>query len=252
MAFFEFGQLDIYYEIFGQGEPLLLLHGNSVSSRMFSSVLPLYSKNFKVILFDFPGHGKSSRIEQFENDFWYYNAEVAYALLEELDLEKVNAIGTSGGALAGINLALEHPAKVNCLVADSFEGEVPLDPFIKTIKEDREKDKKDPLARDFWMDMHGPDWESVVDSDTAVNIAFAKSGKSFFHQSISKLQVPTLLMGSMQDEFCHHLDEIYLDLLSKNPDLKIQLFKEGTHPAMLSNANEFFELARKHFTTHHK
>lgn len=197
MAYFNYQHQKIFYRIAGKGDPLLLIHGNSVSSEMFSPVLTLFSESFKVILYDFPGHGRSSRVEEYERDSWYYNAEVAHALLEQLNLAKVNVIGTSGGALVGINLALEHPGKVNCLVADSFEGEAPLGSYIKTLKEDREKDKENSFAKDFWMDMHGSDWEKVVDLDSDMNTAFASTGKSFFHKSISELQVPALLTGSM-------------------------------------------------------
>jgi pimeloyl-ACP methyl ester carboxylesterase len=245
MAYFNFQNHRVFYKTPGKGDPLLLIHGNSVSSRMFNSILKLYTNSFKVILFDFPGHGKSTRLEKLNTDFWYYNATVANALLNKLKLEKVAVIGTSGGALVGLNLALEHPEKVKFLVADSFEGGYPLESYIKTIREDRERDKKFGEAQLFWKLMHGEDWENVVDMDTEVNIEFAKTGKSFFHKSISELNVPTLLTGSKKDEYCHNLDEIYSDLKMKNPKLDVHLFNYGNHPAMLSNKNEFFELFRK-------
>ena len=242
MPYFKFQNNKIFYQITGIGEPLLLIHGNTASSKMFDSVMNTYSEKYQVIVFDFPGHGQSSRLEKFDTDFWYYNSEVVNALLEELNLKNVNVIGTSGGALVGINLALEHPDKVKFLVADSFEGEAPLGTYVKTIKEDRERDKKIEEAKLFWELMHGEDWEKVVDLDTEVNIAFAKTGKSFFHKSISNLQVPTLLTGSRQDEFCHHLDKIYAGLKKKNPNLEIHLFEKGNHPAMLSNHEAFFKI----------
>lgn len=242
MAYFKFKNNKIFYQITGKGEPLLLIHGNSVSSKMFDSVINIYSEKYQVIVFDFPGHGQSSRLEKFETDFWYYNSWVANALLEELNLKKINVIGTSGGALVGINLALEHPDKVKFLVADSFEGDYPLKSFVESIVVDRARDKKIQEAQLFWRLMHGEDWEKVVDLDTEVNIAFAKTGKSFFHKSISGLNVPTLLTGSLQDEYCHNLDKIYRNLQVKNPALKVHLFKKGKHPAMLSNKDEFFQL----------
>ncbi|WP_319590317.1 alpha/beta hydrolase [uncultured Draconibacterium sp.] len=243
MPYYKFENGKVFYEIFGEGEPLLLIHGNSVSSRMFHPIIKRYADNYKVILFDFPGHGKSSRLEKFETDFWYYNSKVANAMLEELNLKNVNVIGTSGGALVGINLALEHPDKVKSLVADSFEGETSLGTFVKTIREDRERDKQIEEAQFFWKDMHGTDWEKVVDMDTNVNIEFAKTGNSFFHKSISELDVPTLLTGSLEDEYCNHLDKIFEGLKDKNSALKIHIFEKGNHPAMFSNHEEFFKIA---------
>jgi pimeloyl-ACP methyl ester carboxylesterase len=147
MANFNFETKNIYYRVIGKGEPLILLHGNTVSSKMFSSILKKYSKEFQVIILDFPGHGKSDRLEKFETDFWYYNSTACCALIEELKLEKISVIGTSGGALVAINLALEHPEKVKYLIADSFEGEFPLPSYIESLEKDRNKDKKKLLAK---------------------------------------------------------------------------------------------------------
>lgn len=242
MPYLKFENKKVFYEISGEGEPLLLIHGNSASSRMFQPILKFYAEHYKVILFDFPGHGKSSRLEKFETDFWHYNSKVTNALLEELNLKNVNVIGTSGGALVGINLAMEHQEKVKALMADSFEGEAPLGTYVKTIREERERDKQIKEAQNFWKDMHGDDWEKVVDLDTDVNIEFAKTGKSFFHKPISELKVPTLLTGSMEEEYCNHLDKIYSGLKDKNPMLKIHLFEKGNHPAMYSNHEKFFKI----------
>lgn len=246
MPYFRFDNDKIYYRVKGHGPPLLLIHGNSVSSKMFNAVLKLYSKSYRTVVFDFPGHGRSSRLEKFETDFWYHNSKVASALLHHIGMEKANIIGTSGGALVGINLALEHPEKVNFLVADSFEGEYPLESYVKSIRKDRERDKKKWMAKLYWWYFHGWDWKKVVDQDTEVNIEFAKSGKSFFHKPISDLQVPTLLTGSMKDEYCNHLDEIYKDLVKKSKALDIHMFKEGNHPAMISNKTAFKNIFSSH------
>jgi pimeloyl-ACP methyl ester carboxylesterase len=246
MPYFSFDNNKIFYRVKGSGQPLLLIHGNSVSSKMFQTVLKLYSKSYRTVVFDFPGHGRSSRLEKFETDFWYYNSKAASALLNHIGIDSTNVIGTSGGALVGINLALEHPEQVNFLVADSFEGEYPLESYIRTIRVDRERDKKKWMAKLYWWYFHGWDWKRVVDMDTDVNVEFAKTGKSFFHKSIADLKVPTLLTGSLKDEYCDHLDEIYKDLGKKNKALEIHMFKEGKHPALISNKTAFMKIFSSH------
>ncbi|WP_159520618.1 alpha/beta fold hydrolase [Sunxiuqinia indica] len=245
MPNFKFENKKVYYKTTGQGEPLMLLHGNTMSSKMFGTVIKKYAKNFKVILVDFPGHGMSDRVEKFETDFWYYNSEVTYALIQELELEKVSVVGTSGGALVALNLGLEHPECIKCLIADSFEGEFPLTSYVETIEKDREADKKKLLAKVIWWYCHGSDWGKVVDLDTLVNIEFYKTCKSFFHKCISELNVPTLITGSKKDEYCDQLDKIYSDLKKKNEMLDIYLFEKGSHPAMISNKNEFLEIVKQ-------
>lgn len=245
MPYFEFDNKKVFYEVQGYGPPLLLLHGNTASSRMFEMLMDKYSKEFQLILIDYPGHGESDRLKIFEIDFWYYNAKVCYHLLEFLKLDKVFVAGTSGGALVAINLGLEHPERVVHIIADSFEGEYPLKSYMDSLESDREVGKKNTAAKLFWQGNHGSDWEIIVDLDTEMLINFSKQGRSFFHKSISDLSVPALLTGSKEDEFCDHLDTIYSNLKKKNDKLDIHLFEKGGHPAMLSNEEEFFEIVKK-------
>ena len=85
MAFFRYGQKNIYYEEIGEGLPVVLLHGDTASSKMFEPIIPLYADSFKVILMDFLGNGRSDRIEAFPSDLWYSQAQQVIALLEYLD-----------------------------------------------------------------------------------------------------------------------------------------------------------------------
>jgi len=242
MGQFETKEGTVYYQVLGTGLPLLLIHGNSVSSKLFSSVEKSLSEQYQLILFDFPGHGKSSRLDSFTTDFWFYNSEIALQLLQHLGLEDVVVVGTSGGALVGINLALEHPEVVQYLVADSFEGDTPDPDWTKGLREERSRAKQDISAQDFWFDNHGADWEKVVDQDTEVILSHLESGKGFFHRDISELSVPTLLTGSNCDEYIDSIEERYTRMAKRNSRIQVKIFETGNHPAMLSNKSEFFEL----------
>lgn len=109
MAYFKYENKKIYYKEIGSGVPLILLHGDTASSKMFEFLLPLYENFFKVILIDFLGNGKSDRIGKFPADLWFSQAQQVIALLEHLNYHKVNLIGTSGGAWVAMNVALERP-----------------------------------------------------------------------------------------------------------------------------------------------
>lgn len=62
MPYFTYQSKQIYYSEAGAGKPLLFLHGNTASSKMFEPLLPLYTDNFKVILIDFLGNDRSDRV----------------------------------------------------------------------------------------------------------------------------------------------------------------------------------------------
>lgn len=102
--------IKVYYEVYGEGEPLLLLHGNGGSIESFIYQIPELSKHFKVITIDSRAQGRSSDSDQ----------EISYALMasdmsefiDKLNLGKVNVVGWSDGGNIGLELAYAHPEKV--------------------------------------------------------------------------------------------------------------------------------------------
>lgn len=250
MAYFKYGDKNIYYEETGKGFPLVLLHGNSVSSKMFTGVIDLYKDNFKVILIDFLGHGNSDRLAQFPVDFWYDQAMQVIELITLHHYGSVNLIGTSGGALTALNVALERSDLVHKVIADSFEGEQAVSAWTNTISKQREKTKKMEQVCMLWDYCHGKDWEHVVDLDTDVVIRHEKTIKNFFHKDLSQLTIPAMLSVSLEDdEYINTIDieQTYKDLLKKIPDGTLHLFPSGGHPAMLTNAAKFADLAKDFF-----
>ena len=143
MAYFPYQGKSIFYDEYGQGEPLIFLHGNTASLNMFLEIAGRYQENFKVVLIDFLGHGKSDRLKEFPADLWFDEAQQVIAFLKEKGYKNVNMIGSSGGALVAINVALEAPELVSKVIADSFEGETPLKEFTRNVTADRALSKQD-------------------------------------------------------------------------------------------------------------
>jgi pimeloyl-ACP methyl ester carboxylesterase len=248
MSNYYFDNKKVYYEEFGAGTPLLLLHGNTASSKMFSEIAKEYQKDFRVVLIDFLGHGESDRLGKFPSDLWFYEAEQVIAFLHEKHYSNVNIIGSSGGALVAINVALEVPDLVNKVIADSFEGEKPLKSFTENAKADRELSKQDENTKMFYAYMHGPDWEQVVDNDTDAIIRHSKETGAFFHKPLNFLKADILLTGSKADEFISvissdYFERTYGEMIKKIGHGEIHLFTKGGHPAMLTNIKDFYELS---------
>lgn len=250
MSYFIMNEKKIYYHEVGQGRPVVLLHGNTASSNMFYTILPALEHDFHVLVLDFLGHGQSDRLDVFPTDLWYEEAQQVIALLTHKKLGEVDLIGTSGGALVAINVALERPDLVNKVIADSFEGEVPLSSFVENIITDREVSKHDENSIAFYRAMHKDDWESVVDLDTQAIYRHNKEIGHFFHKPVSELTCDILLTGSKEDEFItsihpEYFQETYGEMIAKMGHGTMYLFNRGRHPAMLSNSEEFIHLAKK-------
>ena len=155
---------------------------------MFLDIIESYTSNYKVILIDFLGHGKSDRLEEFPIDLWFDEAQQVISFLKEKKYNNVNLIGSSGGALVAINVALETPELVDKVIADSFEGEMSLKEFTKNIIKDRELSKNDENAKMFYKYMHGDNWEKIVDNDTKSIVEHDKTIGNFFHKPLETLQ----------------------------------------------------------------
>lgn len=221
MAYFKYNDKNIYYKEIGKGKPLIFLHGNTASSNMFLSVVEKYVDNFKIILIDFLGHGKSDRLTEFPIDLWFDEALQVIAFLKTMQYEKVNIVGSSGGALVAINVGLEAPELVSKIIADSFEGEIPLKKFVLNVKADREVSKEIENMRLFYQYMQGEDWESIVDKDTLAILEHDKNIGKFLHKSLGDFKPDILMTGSKKDEFFTdvsptYFEEIYGDMLKKN------------------------------------
>jgi len=109
--------INIYYEIHGEGEPVIF--GNGVFSNTLGWINqhPIFSKEYQVILYDMRGQGQSDKPD---NPYSFdIHAEDQKALLEHLGISKVHHVGISYGAELGLVFALKYPNMLKSLVACS-------------------------------------------------------------------------------------------------------------------------------------
>ena len=122
---------NMYYETYGTGQPLLIIHGNGGSINNFLYQIPYFSAHYKVILADSRAQGKSTDL----GDSLSYEmmADDLSALLDNLHLDSCNVIGWSDGGINGLLLAMRHPEKVKKLAvtgANLWPDTTAVDPFI--------------------------------------------------------------------------------------------------------------------------
>lgn len=112
---------DMFLRIWGEGDPLILLHGNHGSGYSFTHMIPTLRRSYQLIVPDMPGcgNGPAMTSEYAQNPI----LSVAYILeiIGFLQLERVMVCGHSLGGMTGLMLTAHHPALVNALVLlDSF------------------------------------------------------------------------------------------------------------------------------------
>lgn len=106
--------INMYYEVYGQGEPMLLIHGNGTSIRAFRYQIPYFAQHYKVIAVDSRAQGKSLDSNATLN--YEMMAEDFNELLNYLKIDSAYVIGWSDGGINGLLLAINHPEKVKKLV----------------------------------------------------------------------------------------------------------------------------------------
>ncbi len=246
MSHFIFDGKRIFYEEAGRGKPLIMLHGDTASSRMFEFLLPLYQDNFRVILIDFLGNGRSDRVDRFPEDLWIRQAQQVIALIEYLGIEKVNLLGTSGGAWVAVNTALERPDLIGKVIADSFDGRTLHETFAENLLKEREYAKQDNQSRQFYEWCQGEDWETVVDLNTRALISCAEKRIPLFCKPLETLRTPVLFLGSLEDQMCREdllVEYAQMERLVQNG--RIHMFETGGHPAVMTNAESSARVIRK-------
>jgi 3-oxoadipate enol-lactonase len=139
------GDIDLYYEVHGDGEPVLLIHGLGSSSRDWELQVPSLAKNYQVVVYDVRGHGQSDkpsgpyRIALFAQD--------AIALIKVLEIAPVHVIGISMGGMIGLQLAVDAPELVRSLVVVNSGPEM----VVKSMKDRFRVYQRDLIVRVMGM-----------------------------------------------------------------------------------------------------
>jgi pimeloyl-ACP methyl ester carboxylesterase len=109
----------LHYLERGQGDPLVLIHGNGslIQDFMISGLVDRLAKRYRVIVFERPGFGYSTRPRR----FWTprAQAQLLRRALRKLGVEKAHVLGHSWGTLVAVSLALDNPSLVQSLVLES-------------------------------------------------------------------------------------------------------------------------------------
>jgi pimeloyl-ACP methyl ester carboxylesterase len=113
----EVNGMQMYYEVSGAGDPLIVLHGAYMNIPSMGAIIPMLAESHKVYALEFQGHGRTTDIDR---PITYPNlADDVAGFMDKVSLQKADVFGYSMGAAVGLQLAIRHPDKVNKLIAAS-------------------------------------------------------------------------------------------------------------------------------------
>jgi pimeloyl-ACP methyl ester carboxylesterase len=119
----------LYYEIAGQGDPVVFIHGLGSSARDWEYQVPFFAPRYRVVVFDVRGHGRSDKptgpysVPLFAQD--------AAALIRALEAAPAHVVGISMGGMIALQLAVDEPALVRSLVVVNSGPEL----VVRTFRE---------------------------------------------------------------------------------------------------------------------
>ncbi|WP_166924740.1 alpha/beta fold hydrolase [Flavobacterium poyangense] len=144
--------IKMYYEVYGNGKPLVLLHGNGGSIKGHSRRIEYFKQYFQVIAIDSRGHGKS--VDPSNQQLKYTQmADDVSTLLDSLKIDSAYVWGQSDGGILGLLLAINHPQKVSKLAtfgANLFPGKKAVYDEIDQAVKETLKTTKDAHIRNLY------------------------------------------------------------------------------------------------------
>lgn len=193
----ELGDITMYFEAHGAGEPLILLHGGFGSADAWSNQVPMFSEQYYVVTPDSRAHDRTTDSDAPLS--YHLMAEDIIRLMDYLGIESAYIVGWSDGGIMGIDLAIRHPERVKALVTfgatTSLEGN--QQEFNNNIPSITVESLKSWLGNDYFDKM--PDPERLPDIVEKVK-AMWLTEPNFTAEELSAIKAPTLIMVGENDD----------------------------------------------------
>ena len=200
--------LQMYYEIHGRGEPLVLVHGAFGAIDQWGSILSTLAEDHQVIAVDLQGHGRTADIDR---PFTYDDfADDVAGLMDHLGVAQADVVGYSMGATIVLRFAMRHPDRVRKLVVIS--GAYRQDGSYPEVLAGIQEITPDvfagtPIEEAYLRNAPNPeDFPALVDKASvlvATNFAWPEA-------EVSAITAPTLLIYADSDSFrLEHMVELF-------------------------------------------
>lgn len=220
----------IWYSVFGRGKPVILLHGGLANSNYWGHLVPALSNRYQVIVMDSRGHGGSTRdSEPISYDLM---ASDVLAVMDFIKIEKAAIIGWSDGAIIGLDIAINHPARLTRLfafaansdpdgVADIANSPV-FNKYLERAKAEYQKLSPTPTEYDAFLAQITKMWETQP---------------RFTADDLHRITTPTWIVDADHDEAIKRSNTLFMADQIPNSGLLIE--PRVSHFAFLQDPEQF-------------
>ena len=225
----------LYYEVYGMGEPLLVVHGNGGSIADLSAQIAHFRRRYRVIAMDSRDHGKSSdsagrlTYEKMTDDL--------AALLDHLKVAPVNVLGWSDGGIEALLLGIRHPAKVKKLVAMAAN----LNPSDRALHPDALA-----LIKSMMAALPAADRDTPRGRRELKVTGMMLEEPNVELKALEAITAPTLVLASDHDVI---RDEHTVDIFQHIPNSQLAIFPNATHMIPFDDPATFNATIERFFRT---
>jgi pimeloyl-ACP methyl ester carboxylesterase len=223
--------IEMYYAVYGEGDPVLLIHGGLGHGDVWGFQVPALAEDHKVIVADSRGHGRSTRSEQ---PFGYaLMADDYLALLDHLGADQVALVGWSDGGIIGLDIAIRHPERLNALYAfaanyvpEGVRETVGTDPvfgaYVERASADYARLSPTPDEFDAFVEQISQMWASQP---------------NYSKEQLQAIPVRTVIFSGEHDEAIklEHTQEM-AELI---PNARLEIMPDASHFAMWQQPDAF-------------
>jgi pimeloyl-ACP methyl ester carboxylesterase len=232
--YYDIRGIKMYCEIYGSGEPLLMIHGNNGSIKSFSHNIPYFAAKFKVIVADSRAQGKST--DNGESLTFEMMADDYAALLDALHIDSAYVIGWSDGGINALLLAMRHPRKVIKLVATGANLSHDASAFAPGVWQTDKKHYDANKDKVWKTEKEKNDWKLFMLDYTQPNIALSQ---------LHSIGCPSLIICGDHDVISiEHTVQIFQNI----PKAALWVIPSSGHATLIDHQDEFNKCVDEFFS----
>jgi len=227
--------INLYAEEYGNGTPVLLIHGNGGSIHSMADIIPYFSKHYRVLAVDSRAQGKST--DPGDSLSFEMMADDNAALLDQLHIDSAYVIGWSDGGIVALLLAMRHPGKVIKLASTGANLIPDSTALLPSLWRDEKNYYDSVHLKTFTTAKEKNDWKIFMLDWLQPNIPFT---------ALQKISCPSLIISGDHDLInLEHTVKIYQNI----PRAFLWILPDSGHATLAEHTDDFNKAVDHFFQT---